>query len=141
MRNLLLGLVMAGISGVAMAAGDGNDSDYAAGLFYAVDFGGSGNSQTLGLRLDNGFAGGRSGPALLEARFGGQAMPTVSLQGVPFAGPAMAAGQNQGGFFSGLSVMQIVALGFTVAVFGVVVAEAVQGDEPTADDGLTGGGG
>jgi hypothetical protein len=137
MRSLVVGAVLAGFVGSA-AAGDNladaryaDGNDYSAKLFYAVDFGGKGNAQSLGLRFDNELAASRGAPALFQASFDNNAaLPTLSLQGVTVAGPAMAAGQASGGFFASLSAAQVAGLVFTGLVFAGIVVEAADSDDP-----------
>lgn len=139
MRSLVVGAVLAGFVGSAAAGGDtladaryADGNDYSAKLFYAVDFGGKAHAQSLGLRFDNELAAARGAPALFQASFDNDArLPTLSLQGVPVAGPALAAGQNQGGFFANLSVAQIVGLVFTGVVFAGIVVEAADSEDTT----------
>lgn len=139
MRSLVVGAVLAGFVGSA-AAGDNladaryaDGNDYSAKLFYAVDFGGKGNAQSLGLRFDNELAASRGAPALFQASFDNNAsLPTLSLQGVPVAGPALSAGQSaSGGFFANLSAAQIAGLVFTGLVFAGIVVEAADSDDTT----------
>lgn len=142
MRSLVVGAVLAGFVGSA-AAGDNladaryaDGNDYSAKLFYAVDFGGKGNAQSLGLRFDNELAASRGAPALFQASFDNNAsLPTLSLQGVPVAGPALAAGQTSGGFFANLSAGQIAGLVFTGLVFAGIVVEAADSDDEVTTSG------
>ena len=140
MRSLVVGAVLAGFVGSAAAGGDtladaryADGNDYSAKLFYAVDFGGKASAQSLGLRFDNELAASRGAPALFQASFDNRAtLPTLSLQGVPVAGPALAAGQSSsGGFFANLSAAQIAGLVFTGIVFAGIVVEAADSEETT----------
>jgi len=129
MRSLV-GIVLAGFVGAA-AADDGND--YSARVFYSLDFGSQGQVQSMGLRFDNELAAERGAPALFQARFdGGSSLPVLSLQGVDVAGPAMAAGQSEGGgMFSGLTTAQWIGIAFTGLVFGTIVVEAADSSDTT----------
>jgi hypothetical protein len=138
MRSLV-GIVLAGFVGTAAAGDDtwadaryADGNDYSAKLFYSLDFGGDqGHAQSMGLRFDNVLAASRGAPALFQASFNGQAaVPSLKLQGVEVAGPAMAAGQSEGGgVFSNLTAAQWVGIAFTGLVFGSIVVEAADSDD------------
>ena len=131
MRSLVLGLALSGFVGAA-AAGDvysdaryADGNDYSAKLFYAVDFGGTqAGAQSMGLRFDNERAASRGAPALFKASFDGLGTPSVKLQGVDVMGP-MALGAT-GGF----TAAQIGGLVFTGLVFGAIVIEAADDNDP-----------
>lgn len=147
MRSLV-GIVLAGFIGTAAAGDDtwsdaryADGNDYSAKLFYSLDFGGmQGQEQSMGLRFDNVRAASRGAPALFQASFTGQSAPSLKLQGVEVAGPAMAAGQNEGsGPFANLTAAQWVGIAFTGLVFGSIVVEAADSeDEPTVTGTGTG---
>jgi len=138
MRSLV-GIVLAGFVGSAAAGDDtfadaryADGNDYSARLFYSLDFGSQGRVQSMGLRFDNERAAERGAPALFQARFDGGSLPVLSLQGVDVAGPAMAAGQSEGGgMFSGLTTAQWIGIAFTGLVFGTIVVEAADSSDTT----------
>jgi hypothetical protein len=139
MRKLALGMILAGFVGAAAAEGnaiadmqyaDGND--YAAKVYYSLDFG-RGHAQSLGLRFDNVLAASHGAPALFQARLDGRSsLPTLSLQGVDIAGPALAANQDETPSLLGnLTLGQILGIVFTGFVFTGILYEASNNDEPS----------
>jgi hypothetical protein len=148
MRSLMA-VVLAGLVGSAAASGDeawtasnADGNDYSARLFYSMNFGGpAAGAHAMGLRFDNDRAALRGAPALFQASLdSGQALPSLKLQGVEVAGPAVAAQQGEGGgMFSGLSFGQIAGLVFTGLVFTTIVVEASDDDETAAPSGTGGG--
>lgn len=144
MKKALLGVLFASFVGTATAAeldawdasryADSND--YSARLFYRLDFGGTlAQAQSVGLRFDNERAASRGAPAMFQARLDGQGS-TVMLNGLDLRGPALSAGQDGGGgFFSSLTTAQWVGLAFTGLVFGTIVFEAADDDDPTTGTG------
>jgi hypothetical protein len=140
-------VVLLGFAGTAVA-GDLAEprtyeaNDYSAQVYYRLDFGGDHRqAQSLGLRFDNQRAAAAGAPALLAARFGAQGLDQLALNGVDLRGAMLASNAKEGGgFFSGLSTGQWIAIGFSALVFGSVAADAVDGtSEP--DVGGTGTGG
>lgn len=139
MRKLVWGAVLAGFVGSAGAADDSwadaryaDGNDYSARVFYSMNFGGQqAGAHTMGLRFDSERASLRGAPALFQASLAShEAMPSVKLQGVEVAGPALAARQAEGGgMFSGLSVGQWIGLAFTGVVFGTIVVEAADNED------------
>ena len=149
MRSALVGLVLAGVAGSAMAAGDelagAADTSYSAKVFYTVDFGGAkSGAQTVGLRFGNAIAERNNAPAFLSAKFDGQALPTVMLSGTPVAGPSLSANAAAaGGMLSSLTVGEWVVVGVTAIAFGSIATKAAGDDEivvaPAASGTGTGG--
>ena len=143
MKKVLAGLLCASFVGTA-AAGDfdamdaryADSNDYSAKVFYRMDFGGvnAASAQSVGLRFDNVLAESRGAPALFQAKFDGMG-PTLALQGVDLRGVNAAAGQDGGGFFSGLTTAQWIGLGFTGLVFGTIVVEAADSDDTSGTGG------
>ena len=148
MRTTGLLVLLATFSG-AVSAGDLAEprtydaNDYSAQVYYRLDFGGtSRHYQSVGLRLDNQRVAAAGAPSLLAARFGGQGLDQLALNGVDLRGAMLSSNQSSGGgFFSSLSVGQWIALGFTALVFGSVAADAIdsQGDPDVGGTGSGGG--
>ena len=145
MKKMAWGLALAGLACTsAAAAGDLTErrdyepGSYSAQLYYRVDFGGTrGQAQSLGLRFDNERAAAAGAPPLMQARFGAQGIDRLTLSGTDVRGPAIAANQAGGGFFSSLTATQWVALIFTTLVLGTVAIDATEeaDDEPSGSGG------
>ena len=142
----LVGILLAGFVATAAAGGDtladaryADGNDYSAKLFYSLNFGGTqGHSQAMGLRFDNEIAAARGAPALFQASFDGQGLPSVKLQGVDVAGPAMAAGQSEGGGnpFAAFGMVEWVAFGATALIFTIVAVDVTDDEgEPARGTG------
>ena len=147
MRQLLLGLMLAGAFGSA-TAGDldaanasryPDSDDFSAKVFYSLAFGGEtqGNPHSVGLRFDNDRLAAHGAPALFQARFDGQGnLAALKLNGLDLRGAALAAGQSEGGMFAGFTTVQWVGLAVTGVLFAVVAADVSQDDtEPAQGTG------
>jgi hypothetical protein len=147
MRKPVLAAFLAGLMNSAAAGGpawadvphaDGND--YSARALYRLDFGGGGERvHSLGLRFDNELAAAYGAPALFQAGFDSRSsVPSLRLQGLELAGPALAAAQDPGtggfwsGFFANMQWYNYLTMLFTLTVFGTVVNEATQSSDQPA---------
>jgi hypothetical protein len=114
--------------------------DYAAQVYYRLDFGGpSRQFHSVGLRFDRSLHATAAGaPPLLAARFGAQGIERIAVNGVDLRGARLSSGQTYGGgFFSSLTLTQWLGLGATVIVIGVVASDAM---DSNGGDGVDIGG-
>ena len=147
MRKIAVGLVLAMSAGVA-AAGDLSEpryydsNDYAAQVYYRVDFGGErGQAQSLGLRLDSERGAAAGMPSLFQARFGSQGLDRLAVSGLDLRGMMLASQQSGGGmsgFFANMTTAQWIGLGVIGTAFLVVAADVSEGE---SEPGGTGSGG
>lgn len=133
MKNLCLGIIGLCFAGTAAAGdldyADNYSNDYAAKLFYRVDFGGAvAGGQSVGLRFDTQRAEALGAPAFLQARFNSQGT-TLSLSGLDLSAMAMANRATGDPIYGGLTLPQWVGIG-SVIIVGGAMAITISNDSP-----------
>ena len=143
MKKALWGVLCACFAGTA-SAGEldytSTSNDYAAKLFYRVDFGGTADTtQSVGLRFDTARAEALGAPAFLQARFNGRGT-SVMLSGLDLNDMAMAARATGDPTYGGLTLAQWVGIGSVVVVGGAMAITISNDNPPEAPSAPSGSG-
>lgn len=145
MKNITLGLVAAAFAAFAGSAAAGDygrqdlsydGSDYAAKVYYRLDFGGAARHvQSLGFRLDSPYAEARGIPPAFQLSFGAAGISSVKIHGVELRGSAIASGETGNAFFDYLTPWEWVAVGVTAVATAVVVNHASNNNDTVTGSG------